>query len=318
MLSYQPRVKQYDTIKRYLPVAGIVAAALAMLLLAAGLGGLELRSGQPLEFGAFGAGGGGGGGGFDIRLLLVSFIWLAILVSAIGLLVSSSLRRYLLRTLPLYLVYGLLIYLLFSWLWSQSGAGSGGIEAVQPPLAAQPTPPPLAPAAPVTPPDYVAAPPQWLVLTISFLIGLLVVAAIWFVARLSRRPAPENTLAQLANEAQSALTSLEAGAGLRNAVLRCYAEMERVLAGQRGVQTDKTMTPREFETRLAAAGLRNEHIRRLTRLFEAVRYGAREPGEREEREAVECLRAIVAAYGRKGAEHEDTKARRHEGGHAAG
>jgi hypothetical protein len=309
---------RYTAIKRYLPLAGIAASALAFLLLAASLGGLELRPGQPIEFGAFGGGGGGGGSGLDIRLLLVSFIWLCILVSAIGLVVSRSLRRHLLRMLPLYVVYGLLMYLLFSWIWSQSGADSGGITPVEPPLAAQPTPPPLAAPPPVTPPEYIAAPPQWLVLTISLLVGLVVVAAIWLVARLSRRAEPENTLAQLAHEAQSALASLEAGAGLRNAVLRCYAEMARVLSGQRGVQTDKTMTPREFETRLAAAGLRDEHIRRLTRLFEAVRYGQREPGEREEREAVECLSAIVAAYGHQGMEHEGTKPRRHEGGQTAG
>jgi hypothetical protein len=53
------------------------------------------------------------------------------------------------------------------------------------------------------------------------------------------------------------------------------------------------MTPREFEARLATAGLREDHIQRLTRLFEAVRYGTQSPGKREEREAVDCLTAIV-------------------------
>ncbi|HWQ12371.1 MAG TPA: DUF4129 domain-containing protein, partial [Roseiflexaceae bacterium] len=110
-------------------------------------------------------------------------------------------------------------------------------------------------------------------------------------------PRPQSALAQLAREAGAALAGLEAGADLRNTVLRCYAEMSRVLEARRGIQRDKTTTPREFEARLAAAGLRDEHIRRLTRLFERVRYGPRAPGPREEREALACLRAIVEAYG---------------------
>lgn len=287
-------------IRKYLPLAALAAAALALVALASGVGGLVLQPGRPIQVGPLVGGGSSGGNRLDIRLALVAFVWFSIIVSVVGLIVSPSLRRYLLRMLPLYLVYGLLIYLAFSWLWSQSGAGSAGVPAAPPPALLQATPPavPVAPAP--APPEFVAAPPQWLVLLMSLLVGLLVIGAIWFVARRGRRGEPVGALAQLAQEAQSALTSLEAGEGLRNAVLRCYAEMARVLAGQRGVQQDKAMTPREFETRLAAAGLRDEHIKRLTRLFEAVRYGQREPGEREEREAVACLSAIVAAYGKKG------------------
>ena len=57
------------------------------------------------------------------------------------------------------------------------------------------------------------------------------------------------------------------------------------------------MTPREFEQYLAKSGLRTEDIQRLTRLFESVRYGDKSPGKREEKEAVDCLNAIVRAYG---------------------
>lgn len=282
------------TLRKYLPLA---AAALALLALAAGIGGLTLQPGRPLQLELPAAGAGGGsGGGFDIRLALVAFIWFCLIVSAVGLAVSRSLRRYLLRTLPIYIVYGLLLYLFFSWLWSQAGAG-GGAEVQPPPLTeAGPTPPPLA-AQPLDPPAFVANPPQWLVLGVSLAVGLAVVGAIWLIARRARRGKPEDALAQLAHQARSALTSLESGEELRNAVLRCYAEMSRVLGERRGVQRDKTMTPREFEARLAAVGVRDEHIRRLTRLFERVRYGGHEPGAREEREAVACLTAIVEAYG---------------------
>jgi hypothetical protein len=81
-------------------------------------------------------------------------------------------------------------------------------------------------------------------------------------------------------------------------VLRCYREMSQILSEQRGVARPRDMTPREFEQQLATVGLRDEHIRRLTRLFERVRYGARLAGEHEEREAVDCLSAIARAYER--------------------
>ena len=51
----------------------------------------------------------------------------------------------------------------------------------------------------------------------------------------------------------------------------------------------------ELLRELKAAGLPDTHVQRLTRLFEGVRYGARVANEREERQAVACLTAIVEA-----------------------
>jgi hypothetical protein len=232
--------------------------------------------------------------GFDVRLLFTATLWIVLIISAVGLVVSRSLRRYLIRMLPLYVLYGLLAYLIFSNIQSCAvqPEGSAGVPSGQEQAAAPPLPQQALPARP----EYIANPPQWLVLTVSLALGLLVVGAIWLIVyRARKRPASE--LAQIAREAQTALAGLESGEDMRNAVLRCYAEMSRVLSQRRGVQRDKTVTPREFEVRLATAGLRDDHIRRLTRLFEMVRYGPRDPGEREEREAVACLQAIVAAYG---------------------
>ena len=73
--------------------------------------------------------------------------------------------------------------------------------------------------------------------------------------------------------------------------------MNRVLQEQRGLERPKAMTPREFERYLLEMGLQDEHIRRLTRLFESVRYGTNAATPQDEREAVACLSAIVEAYG---------------------
>ena len=73
--------------------------------------------------------------------------------------------------------------------------------------------------------------------------------------------------------------------------------MNRLLREQHGLERKKAMTPREFANHLSQIGLKDEHIWRLTRLFENVRYGANRPSQQEEREAVACLTAIVEVYG---------------------
>ena len=77
--------------------------------------------------------------------------------------------------------------------------------------------------------------------------------------------------------------------------MRCYYDMVRVLNEERGITRPRAMTPREFEERLRELGIPDEPVRRLTRLFEEVRYGAKTPGESEEEQAIFCLNAIVWA-----------------------
>jgi hypothetical protein len=150
---------------------------------------------------------------------------------------------------------------------------------------------------PVTP-TLVADPPQWLVVTITLAFIILILGVIWFVwQRRPWRTTLESPKQLLALEARRAIETLQAGSDLKDTVLRCYQEMSQVLKEQRGIQRQKGMTPREFEKHLVEIGLRDEHIRRLTRLFEGVRYGDNVSSERDKREALDCLRAIVRAYG---------------------
>jgi hypothetical protein len=170
------------------------------------------------------------------------------------------------------------------------------------PATAQPTGEPLPALGPVVvgsqaaePPDFEsAAPPSWALWAMTIGLALLVagglVAIGWGVWRYRH---PSNPLGQLAEEAQEAIDALEAGADARDTVSRCYVEMSQVLKKQRGIVRQQAMTPREFEESLAEAGLPDEQIGQLTRLFEGVRYGAKVPGEREKRQAVDCLTAIV-------------------------
>jgi Domain of unknown function (DUF4129) len=215
----------------------------------------------------------------------ISLVLLICLV--IGLILSRKLRRELLRRILMTLAWVLLLNLLISSLRSVPRVADSG------PTGQTAPPPSTTVGEPF--PTFVAQPAPWLVLAISVLLAALLIGIIWFVWRHSRPQRP--ALAQIADEAQAALTELQAGGDVANAVLRCYREMSRVISEQRGITRARDMTPREFERQLAALGLRDGHIQQLTRLFERVRYGAGRTGAREEREAIDCLAAIVQTYG---------------------
>ena len=55
------------------------------------------------------------------------------------------------------------------------------------------------------------------------------------------------------------------------------------------------MTPREFESSLIKMVMPEEPVRQLTRLFEAVRYGAKRLDQSAEQQAVSSLESIIRA-----------------------
>jgi len=272
-------------------------ATVALLLLAAGLNGLELQPGRPfagrLTTEEDGSGPAPARAPIPDTALLVVGLILALFapLAIVYLLVKGDRRRRMLYALSLLL--GLVgLYL--------AGRVRPAQELVLPPtevageillddsmLAA--------PGAPVV--ELEVRPPAWLAWLAAALLALLaaaiVLATAWLVW-VRARPAPD-PLPRIAEEAQAALADLDAGAGVRDAVMRCYLEMSRVLEQERGLARDEAMTPREFEAALQNVGLPREAVANLTRLFEAVRYGAARTGRREEEQARACLSAIVAA-----------------------
>jgi hypothetical protein len=128
---------------------------------------------------------------------------------------------------------------------------------------------------------------------IGSVLLILIAMIVWIVWKRSR---PRVTrLDLLREEVEEALEEISAGGSLRNAIMRCYADMCRVLQAEQGINRQKDMTPREFEERLVEEGIPGEPVRQLTRLFEMVRYGAKEPDPREEQQALSALSAIVEA-----------------------
>ena len=77
-------------------------------------------------------------------------------------------------------------------------------------------------------------------------------------------------------------------ADAENEVYRAWRRMTERL----DVASPETTTPREFRQAAVEAGMDHEDVAALTRLFESVRYGDREPTDDRERRAVETLRRL--------------------------
>jgi hypothetical protein len=285
------------------PLLLLGITVLAVVLLAAGLSEFKLFPGGPFPLWIF--------GDFqsddapeeilvrpftpplNVVAILILLVMLVLAVWIIIFIIRPELRKYMLKRMMSYLLFLLLIYSLFSGIrrlnllrQDETEASSGFFEQAMPGEA-----PPLAPT-------FIIDPPQWLVGVITLtLIALLLAVVLFFWQRRSHHDY-QGPMELLVLEAQQAIETLQAGSDLKDTVLRCYREMSQVLSQYRGIKRQQAMTPREFEKHLGEIGLRDEHIRRLTRLFEEVRYGANISSERDKREAMDCLRAIVRAYGR--------------------
>jgi hypothetical protein len=266
----------------------LILVALAIILLSASLSSLELRAGrgrpvamerQESETGALPS-----ANPFMrvfIRVILL-ITGILIPVSIILNLRSSQGRR---RMLILFIIVMSFILLMNHIPWSK-------FQLRVPKLNMQGL---LGDKSQLPPQDDIAIPnpPWWLVFIASLGLSALILGGSLFLwRRFRRRSSP---LELVAKEARKTIDELRGGADLKEGVIRCYFEMNNVLKEQRGLKRQQAMTTREFENYLNEIGLPDLHIKRLTRLFEKVRYGAKNLTSVEDREAIACLSAIVRA-----------------------
>jgi len=275
------------------------------MLLAAGLSDFELQPGRPFPFAVLGdsqSGQDSNAAPPGLPPLLLTWWGLLAVGAFLGLItlwilvfiLRPQARKYLLTRLASYILLLLLIYALFNALQDRIPTADAEPE---PPvgtlLGERPTPGEGIPSLPT----FIANPPGWLVTSITLaFFSLLLGLSWWLWRRYGPLPAPPPA-DRLAREARQAVDALRRGGNLKDTVMDCYLKMIRILQEQRHLERSQTMTPREFEHYLRQTGLTDEHIRRLTRLFESVRYGAAPPSRQDEQEAIACLSAIVKAYG---------------------
>jgi hypothetical protein len=269
-------------------------ALLALILVASSLPGLRFEAGEPFPLSALlqpmpmpppqfaSPSPTNPAVGIIARLV----VWILLPLSIVYAIVSPEMRRELRRILPIILLLLILVMMLREPEPREGAIEPAGVANSQ-----------AADLAQLTPPDYVTDPPAWLLTSLNIIVFIVVAVMAFALWRRFQRRA-EDPQARIILEAEKALADLQSGANLKDTIMRCYADMSRVLAESRNVERHRGMTPREFEGYLAALGLRDDHIRRLTRLFEGVRYGPDSPSRREELEAVDCLNAIVNAYGK--------------------
>lgn len=287
--------------RRKLWVLLLLAGALvALVVLSAGIAGLDMPTGTPFSLAT-----NGGKARFEapvelsdgqfstlVRLIRVGMIVMIALLpfSVIYLLLSPEARRRLLPNLVLFAVLLVLARIISRDLAGSReldlAGGLGGMAAED--MAALPPPS-----------QFNGEVPPWLTAFTSLILAAFVVLLVgllaWTFYRRRTTPPATALLDQIAEEAEDALATLHAGGDLRSAIIRAYREMNRVVLDARGVARRQDMTAREFEQQLALVGLPDQPVRDLTRLFEEVRYGAKDLGPWEERRAITCLTAIVEA-----------------------
>lgn len=144
---------------------------------------------------------------------------------------------------------------------------------------------------------FSATPPDWLIVLVSLTVSIALVVGVSGLMRFvrRRRRAPRSALSKLADEAQTAITSLQGGGNLELTIIRCYMEMMRVIRDEQGLTREQAMTPREFEAQLVAHGLPRPPVLALTRLFEQARYGHLPADPDREAQAAACLSEIAEA-----------------------
>ena len=155
---------------------------------------------------------------------------------------------------------------------------------------------PASPANAVPAPVFQPPPPSSMAsYVISFVFALLFILALWFAYRAWKKylAANQSPLQEIARIARSSLRDISSGRDSTDVIINCYLRMGDIVADKRHLRREEAMTPQEFALRLERAGLPGDSVRRLTRLFEAVRYGDRKSGPKEINEAVGCLNTIL-------------------------
>jgi len=131
---------------------------------------------------------------------------------------------------------------------------------------------------------------------VSFAFALLWIAVMWGLYQGRKKYVALNTkksLDEIAHIARSSLDDLHSGRDSSDVIIKCYLRMSDVVSDKRQLQREIAMTPQEFALRLERAGLPGDAVRRLTRLFEMVRYGDRKSAPKDVNEAVSCLNTIL-------------------------
>jgi hypothetical protein len=145
--------------------------------------------------------------------------------------------------------------------------------------------------------QFEASTPEWMIWGSSigvalFFTGLLALGLWFYYRRYSKRL---TSMDKLALEAERAVFDLQDGGDFKNVIIRCYYQMSQILYSERGIRRELAMTASEFEQALEDNGFPKEPIQYLTKIFEEVRYGTKQPAKSEEEKAIWYLTVMAEA-----------------------
>jgi hypothetical protein len=152
-------------------------------------------------------------------------------------------------------------------------------------------------------PAPVFTPPQaasWISYLVSFGIIALMILVMWKLNAIWKEmnaPLDIPPMKKLAGIARSSLRDLSAGRNSTDVIMDCYYRMSDTVLEKKNMDRRASITPSEFATQLENSGLPSDAVRRLTRLFESVRYGGHKADPATVNEAVTCLTTIVQYCG---------------------
>lgn len=277
--------------KSWVLLISLLALA-ALTILASSLGDVSFRDAQPIGRNNPGAVSFAARGMLEawgaIPIWLQVGVWLALtlLVILIGMMLSPEARKLLLRAL---LRIAITYWVLFFLFTRYGSVLAESLEAINPnannlPQISNTPPPVFAPTAGMA----------WAAYVVSFLLILAALLITWRTYKFfSDSHEEKESLEKIAKVARSSLRELTSGRDTTDVILKCYFRMSDAVADSRNLHRRDSMTPAEFATRLERAGLPGEAVSRLTRLFEAVRYGGHRSAQKDIQEAVACLNAIL-------------------------
>jgi hypothetical protein len=226
---------------------------------------------------------------------VVFWISIAAVVVLVSFLVIPELRKRLLRIfLNIGLTFFILSYLYENRMLSLPGfLDERGLNAGQSNPGADGA---LTPQVFVPPDDS-----SLLSFIISFGLVITFLLSAWFLYRWwmrLRAPVPvSDSLPDFAAIARRSLKEISSGREWQGVIQECYVRMSDAVNNKRGIHRGLSMTTGEFAVKLEQSGLPSHSVHRLTRLFEAVRYGTHKAVKSDINEAVACLTDILHACG---------------------
>jgi len=152
-------------------------------------------------------------------------------------------------------------------------------------------------------PIPVFTPPQsvsWVAYLVSFGIAVVLIILAWKLNSIWKElnaPVAASPIRKLAGIARASLHDLSSGKDSTDVIMNCYNRMSDVVMEKKHIDRSASMTPSEFAIHLERAGLPADAVRRLTRLFESVRYGGYKSDAVAVKEAVVCLTTILQHCG---------------------